>query len=427
MFTKIEFSNIGCYNRNIVLDFSISKRDKTNIDSYTTLKDGTEISNIVGIIGGNAFGKSTILEMLNRVGSFIDGPLKKREISKITEEHKDDLSETHKKYLEYIIKNSYTLPSVNKSKKEKARILLEMFLESLDEELEGYYTYIIEYDEDYRENGVILEKLEYRKKYKSTKNTTIFEVFNNHESEIGYKLAYKENIKTELKDAINIEEFDKKLKRYKIFHEHYTSESSTIDAIDYDFDEDDVILYAKDNMNILERFIKTVDSDIDKVLIEDLDTNNPKLYALYKEDYKIRYGSLSTATKKICLFACDYIRSQKKKGIILIDELDNSFNMKIVQMILTLFKRKSPNKSQLIFTTNNPEALNDLRKDQIFIITKVEGKNNCIKFSDYIDPKTKKKVRNDFSFEKAYKHNNILNQPDETKVEELINYINEIY
>lgn len=425
MFTKIEFSNIGCYEDNVVLDFSVSKRDKTNVTSYTEIQGDECFSNIIGIIGGNAYGKSTILDMLNSIGSFINGPKSKKELLRISEDNR--LSDEHKKYLEFIIKHSYILPRINNKHNGNATIKIDMYIDAEDEKYKGFYTYYLEYNKDYRSEGVVCERLEFRKKNKSAKIKTLFEVFNNLESEIGYKLAYKENIKNELNDSIDINEFEERMNYYQVFHEHYTNESATMDANDFDFDESDIIWQTKNNVKLLELFVKAVDNSIEKISIDDVDTKNPKLYAIDLDGYKIRYDYFSTATKKICLFVCDLIRSQKKNGIILIDELDNSFNLKITEMILKLFNRDSNNKAQLIFTTNNPEVMDKLRKDQIFIIQRKNGKVGCLKFSDYIDPKTNNIVRNDFSFVKAYKQNNLLNQPSEEKIDELMRYINQIY
>ena len=68
MFTKIIIENIGPITENIVLDFVINKRDKLNEGSYVEVPDKIYVSKIAGIIAGNASGKTTILDTLNKIG-----------------------------------------------------------------------------------------------------------------------------------------------------------------------------------------------------------------------------------------------------------------------------------------------------------------------------------------------------------------------
>lgn len=418
MFTKIIIENIGPIKENIVLDFVINKRDKLNEDSYVEVPDKIYVSKIAGIIAGNASGKTTILDTLNKIGSFIELPNTKRSFSEFNDINFDDEFE---KMIYYNIKNniySNKLPSLNESVENPiGYIETELYINNNDE-YSGFYNYCLRYDKNYVKNGMLEESLYFRKKYNSKKKKEIFKISGNFESEIGYKIAYKNNILEELKNDNKAKnEFLDKINYYQTYAKRYITESSTMDAENYIFPENIVINMIKNKEPIVLEFIKMADENIKNVIIEDSDTKRPKLYFDYG-NYKIRYDYISTATKKLCAIASNYVRSCKHGGIFLIDELDNSLNREIIKFILNLYiKNVSNNTSQLIFTTYTPEVLNILRRDQIFILTKLNCSIKLTKFIDYIDEKTQKKVRKDFSFSKSYKNNIIKNFPDSISFE----------
>lgn len=418
MFTKIIIENIGPITENIVLDFVINKRDKLNEDSYVEVPDKIYVSKIAGIIAGNASGKTTILDTLNKIGSFIELPNTKRSFSEFNDINFDDEFE---KMIYYNIKNniySNKLPSLNESVENPiGYIETELYINNNDE-YSGFYNYCLRYDKNYVKNGMLEESLYFRKKYNSKKKKEIFKISGNFESEIGYKIAYKNNILEELKNDNKAKnEFLDKINYYQTYAKRYITESSTMDAENYIFPENIVINMIKNKEPIVLEFIKMADENIKNVIIEDSDTKRPKLYFDYG-NYKIRYDYISTATKKLCAIASNYVRSCKHGGIFLIDELDNSLNREIIKFILNLYiKNVSNNTSQLIFTTYTPEVLNILRRDQIFILTKLNCSIKLTKFIDYIDEKTQKKVRKDFSFSKSYKNNIIKNFPDSISFE----------
>ena len=418
MFTKIIIENIGPITENIVLDFVINKRDKLNEGSYVEVPDKIYVSKIAGIIAGNASGKTTILDTLNKIGSFIELPNTKRSFSEFNDINFDDEFE---KMIYYNIKNniySNKLPSLNESVQNPiGYIETELYINNNDE-YSGFYNYCLRYDKNYVKNGMLEESLYFRKKYISKKKKEIFKISGNFESEIGYKIAYKNNILEELKNDNKAKnEFLDKINYYQTYAKRYINESSTMDAENYIFPENIVINMIKNKEPIVLEFIKMADENIKKVIVEDSDTKRPKLYFDYG-NYKIRYDYISTATKKLCAIASNYVKSCKHGGIFLIDELDNSLNREIIKFILNLYiKNVSNNTSQLIFTTYTPEVLNILRRDQIFILTKLNCSIKLTKFIDYIDEKTQKKVRKDFSFSKSYKNNIIKNFPDSISFE----------
>ena len=80
-----------------------------------------------------------------------------------------------------------------------------------------------------------------------------------------------------------------------------------------------------------------------------------------------------------------------KDSLILFDEIENSFNIEIVEFILNYFS-KSKDGSQLLFTTHQPDILNLLRSDQINIIEKEDSVSKIINLHSIVrnNPKINK-------------------------------------
>ena len=77
MILRIKLSNIAGIKDEMDLNFIATKTDKKNINSVYITEDNIWINRLIGIIAGNAHGKSTILNAIASIGSFIDLPLRK--------------------------------------------------------------------------------------------------------------------------------------------------------------------------------------------------------------------------------------------------------------------------------------------------------------------------------------------------------------
>ena len=97
---------------------------------------------------------------------------------------------------------------------------------------------------------------------------------------------------------------------------------------------------------------------------------------------KINFNAESIGTKKFIHFFY-HLSSLNENSIILIDELENSFNLEIIIYILEFFKKEKI-KHQLLFTTHSHPVLNYLRSDQIKIIEK-DRKNSSTKIKELYD------------------------------------------
>ena len=167
------------------------------------------------------------------------------------------------------------------------------------------------------------------------------------------------------------------------------------------------------NTEKLLNFVKLADDNIrDIVIAEDFEKKERLIFKY--DDFDLSYNSISTATKKLVAMAYSILESNEKNSIFLIDEFDNSLNLEISKFLIDIFSMQDNSMSQIIFTTNNPEILDSLRRDQIYLLLKNKYKIQAINFYNFIDPVTKKRVRKDYSFIKAYKKNIIENFPNET-------------
>lgn len=426
MILKLRLCNVAGIKNEMELNFLASKNDKKNMNSVYINKDNLWINRMIGIIAGNAHGKTTILDALASVGSFIELPLKKKNFPSLNDFEMKEYKDEYKEIIFQQMVNEFTsleLPDSNRlNNNENTKIEIEMYIETLDDDTDGYYKYMLEYNEKYRVDGIKSESLYYKHKYNKTYNK-IFEIKDSFESEIGYKIAYEKNYINELiSNNINAADFEKKIKYYKTFRKHYNKDSSIICANNYVFPEFYLIdkLDNYEDMQSLLQFVKLADDNIKEIFIMKNEKNDPKLMFKY-DGFNLHYSKISTATQKLVAMAYSILNSNKNNSFLLIDEFDNSLNLEISKFLIELFSKKERSWSQLIFTTNNPEILDSLRRDQIFLILK-EGYNlSAINFYNFIDPVTNRRVRKDFSFIKAYKKNVIKNFPSE-KLKKQINF-----
>ena len=284
----------------------------------------------------------------------------------------------------------------------------------------------MKYDNNYIKNGVKEESLKFKKKYNSKITKEILKIENNTVSEIGHKIAYKSNYLNDLtgKSKDNLLE---KINYYETFYNRYIKESSTLGAENYIFPEEYIIDEIDENKDLIKCFINLADDEIKDLEIDKTDIENEKLFFIYNS-FKLRYNSISTATKKLCGIATNFYKATKKGGVFLIDELDNSLNKNISDFIIKLYSTKIKNStSQIIFTTNNADFLSGLRRDQIFIIEKNNQINSVVKYLNFIDKKTNKRSRKDWSFTKAYNDNIIKNFPTKQSIKEMTEYIKNIF
>ena len=117
MILRIKLSNIAGIKDEMDLNFIATKTDKKNINSVYITEDNIWINRLIGIIAGNAHGKSTILDAIASIGSFIELPLRKKNIPSLNDIEMKEYKEEYKEKVFKQMITDYTnidLPAGNK-------------------------------------------------------------------------------------------------------------------------------------------------------------------------------------------------------------------------------------------------------------------------------------------------------------------------
>ena len=149
MFTKIFIDNFLGISAPVTFDFISQSRNKDKLNSVIKIEDGIYVNKLVGIIGGNASGKTSILSAINMIGQILTSPIlqfdlndKMDSIRELLE--KDNNIEDRKLLRDMIdsINSSTDIVVQNLRRKDEDTIIeVEMYITSDEEELTGYYTY----------------------------------------------------------------------------------------------------------------------------------------------------------------------------------------------------------------------------------------------------------------------------------------------
>ena len=75
MFTKIFIDNFLGISAPVMFDFISQSRNKDKLNSVIKIEDGIYVNKLVGIIGGNASGKTSILTAINMIGQILTSPI----------------------------------------------------------------------------------------------------------------------------------------------------------------------------------------------------------------------------------------------------------------------------------------------------------------------------------------------------------------
>lgn len=119
----------------------------------------------------------------------------------------------------------------------------------------------------------------------------------------------------------------------------------------------------------------------------------PEFRVQFKNQKNSQYGGksralgqfLSSGTIKGITLMQGILGALSSGGYLIVDEIENHFNRKIVEWILSLFENRktNPRGACLIFSTHYPELLDCLkRSDNIYIMRKSEGIATALRYSD---------------------------------------------
>lgn len=420
MFDYIYINNIAGIDSPIELDFIGTPRKKEKQDTVVKVENGIYINKLTGIIGGNASGKTSIIRSICAIGNFLSDSEKKNKSNKISLKTKSDGFEIKDSLYDILPRQN------NKHKDEMSNIKIDMYIGNGEEP--GYYTYDLKYYLGKNLQNTVVESLSYRKKYKDKPDIIVSIEKEKLESEIGYKYNHKESIAIDYKDVDEklYNQFNKKMRYYTTFYEHYVKYSQSsidflfIDPIQYI----NLHFWLQQDSEMVNKVIKLVDKKVEKITLEKSKEEEQEEIVIYdKNNSKLEYDDLSTGTKKLLFLVYNSLYVIKENAILVCDEIENSLHLDLVKLILELFTVRD-SKAQLIFTTNNENVLDEqiLRNDQIYCIDRDE--NDIIKMEKFSEMQG---VRYDTVFKKNYRNKNKnihSEQPNENQINDFVNYIN---
>lgn len=420
MFDYIYINNIAGIDSPIELDFIGTPRKKEKQNTVVKVENGIYINKLTGIIGGNASGKTSIIKSICAIGNFLSDSEEKNKNNKISLKTKSDGFEIKDSLYEILPQQN------NKHKDEMSNIKIDMYIDNGEEP--GYYTYDLKYYLGKNLQNTVMESLSYRKKYKDKPDIIVSIEKEKLESEIGYKYNHKESIAIDYKDVDEklYNQFNKKMRYYTTFYEHYVKYSQSsidflfIDPIQYI----NLHFWLQQDSEMVNKVIKLVDKKVEKITLEKSKEEEQEEIVVYdKNNSKLEYDDLSTGTKKLLFLVYNSLYVIKENAILVCDEIENSLHLDLVKLILELFTVRD-SKAQLIFTTNNENVLDEqiLRNDQIYCIDRDE--NDIIKMEKFSEMQG---VRYDTVFKKNYRNKNKnihSEQPNENQIKDFVNYIN---
>ena len=426
MFTKIFIDNFLGISAPVMFDFISQSRNKDKLNSVIKIEDGIYVNKLVGIIGGNASGKTSILAAINMIGQILTSPIlqfdlndKMDSIRELLE--KDNNIENRKLLRDMIdsINSSTNIVVQNLRRKDEDTIIeVEMYITSDEEELTGYYTYKLKLNG--KSKKIKNEFLGFRKKYKD-KNEPIIRIEDAKEGQVYYINRFFRNI-TDIDKESKVE-LEKKYKYCKVFVEHYIKNSATLDTSeDCNYKDLKYIDWYKKAPESLRTLVRVVDPKIKDVKIDN-DNKYEELVFVLKDGSNITRSMLSTGTERF-LNLIRYVNEKKKKnGVLAIDEIEQNLHKDLVELIIKLFSEMTNKNAQIIFTTLSPEIFDIVdennkkifKQDTIFIIN---CDNDDIQIDKLIDLQIDGgRVNGDASVANLYKRKKISCHPDKEQIE----------
>lgn len=428
MFTKLCIENFEGFINRVEFSFIAQSRNRENQICLYKTHDGIYINKLIGILAGNASGKTTIIDALGKIGSLMLKPImtfdfnkEKDRINQIFKNENIDASEISQKIEKF--NNSVCLEVQHVSSKYKDTYLeVEMYIE--DSELSGYYNYALQFNGI--DKKIINEKFTYRKNYKGHQ-IEILNLHNISECQLYYINKYYDNMIN--LEMINKESLEYKYKYIKVFFTHYINNSEIVRTQIPDFlEEISFLKFYKRNNKMMEQILKIVDPKIESIRIKP-DSDEEELIYQLKTGGDITREELSTGTKRFLSLIYNAMNVIKSKGVLLIDEIEENMHKELIFLVLRLFVQLDNNSTQIIFTTNLPEIFDCLneseqklfKQDAIYLLNNISGNVEAKKMSQIII--NGKRIKGDALVSTIYKKEKILVQPNKIEIDKFLKEI----
>lgn len=406
MLLNLKIDNYKGVKKEINISGIASNKIKHLNDETSTISDNIKILKNICLIGSNASGKTSILNAIETVQDFLLFPYRK----KITDEkdYTDFIKNMSPEELKnFLIKfNTLQLGEQNNLRRdEKTTIEIELYIPKRKNNISGIYKYTLLYKCDYSKNGVLMEKLEYKKSINHKEQ--IISLGNNIiESEISTAILYKNN---DSKNQ-NISDF---IDYYKTFFDEMIEYTSYIDK--------------KAGANLLdviknnkETFLSLANIADEKIINVSIDENNENPQILFWNSDKsyLTFSQLSSGTKKVLIIGSILLESLKNNSLILIDEIELSLHPALVTFLINLNTSKDCNHfSQLIFTTHSPYVAFSLSNDQLYYINNQDNQYKVLNINSAIKNGIITKDKNP---QKAWIENLLIKNPNINKINDFL-------
>ena len=290
MLLNIKIDNYKGVRKNIDISCIASNKIKHSNNEISKISDKSKILKNICLIGSNASGKTSILNAIETVQDFLLFPYRKK-ISD-DKDYTNFIKQMSPEDLKQFIIDINTLrlgEQNNLRNNDKTTICIEIYIPKRKNNVPGIYTYTLLYKNNYSETGVLMEKLEYRKNFKSKKNDIICLGNNIIESEISTAVLYKNN-------KIKKQDLEDKIKYYESFFNEMIKHVSYLDGSE----RIDLIEFVRKYNN---RFIELCNIADDKIIDITIDENEkkPKILFWNSKDSYLTFSQLSNGTRKILI------------------------------------------------------------------------------------------------------------------------------
>lgn len=408
MIVSFKVSNYKGIEKEAIIHTRASNKIKRSEKKCSYISDKNKLLKTICLIGCNGSGKTSILSAIDTLQTFVSFPFRKniKENDDFVNYIKSMSEEDLKNYL--IKLNTLDLGEQNINRKDDNTIIeIELYSPPRENNISGFYTYKIIYNQDYKKNGVILESLNYRSNYEKKNIINLCRGKNIIESQIGTAILYENN-----------NDINKKKNKYIEYYKSFTDELINHTDCYFDsgtFDIRKMLEYNK------EEFIKLCNIADDKIIDVSIDENNKNRNVLFWNKYEnsLYFSQLSEGTRKIIILGSIIINAIKNDSTLLIDEIEQSLHPALVDFLIDLVSSKSSNNyTQLLFTTHSPLLAFSLENDELYFIN---NHDNEYFFSNITNAIKMKLITKDQSRQKAWVDDLLIKNPDKSKIEQFIN------
>lgn len=403
MLLNIKIDNFKGVRKNIDISCIASNKIRHSNNEISKISDKSKVLKDICLIGSNASGKTSILNAIETVQDFLLFPYRKK-ISD-DKDYANFIKQMSPEDLKQFIIDINTLrlgEQNNLRYNDKTTICLELYIPKRKNNISGIYTYTLLYKNNYSENGVLMEKLEYRKSFESKKNDVICLKNNIIESEISRKVLYKNN-------EIKKQDTGDKIKYYESFFYEMIKHVSYLDGSE----RVNLIEVAKKYNNRLIELCNIADDKIINITIDE-NEKNPKLLFWNSDNSYLTFSQLSNGTRKILVIGSIILNSLDYNDLLLVDEIELSLHPKLVTFLINLSTSSDCNHfSQMIFTTHSPYVAFSMANDQLYYINNKSENYYVSNISNAIKNGIITKDKNP---EKAWIEDLLIKNPDQQKI-----------